>query len=108
MSQLCLLLLCISEVHDTFMYLNDVCQNVFSCYFLVLHKVIVKFQLRLFCMPAGSFPQTFSSSWRNRHGIVLISYVFEEHHNQHTHTPKKKIRKGTRSILLLVFSALFN
>lgn len=105
MSQLCLLLLHISEVHDSFTYLKDICQNIFSHYFTarlystVLHTVIVRFHLRLFCIPSSIFPQTFLNSWRNRHGIVLRSYIFEEHH-----TLQKK-KKHTKSSNLFVFGA---
>lgn len=104
MSQLCLLLLHISEVHDSFTYLKDICQNIFSHYFTarlystVLHTVIVRFHLRLFCIPSSIFPQTFLNSWRNRHGIVLRSYIFEEHH-----TLQKK--SHTKSSNLFVFGA---
>lgn len=104
MSQLCLLLLHISEVHDSFTYLKDICQNIFSHYFTarlystVLHTVIVRFHLRLFCIPSSIFPQTFLNSWRNRHGIVLRSYIFEEHH-----TLQKK--NHTKSSNLFVFGA---
>jgi len=35
MNQLCLLLLHISQIHDSFTYLKDICRNVFSRYFTV-------------------------------------------------------------------------